>query len=64
MDINSYSRVINNPDRLKSIKDHNEICAYVAEVSTETENERSREKIMRGLKAAYRHNKKAVVAAE
>ena len=34
--IKSYSRVINNTDRLKAINGHNELCADVAEVSIET----------------------------
>ena len=49
---------------MKAIKDHDEFCPAVAEVSSETENERSRGNIRREQEEAEREKQKAAIASQ
>ena len=60
--VNSYSRLLNNPRRLESIKDHVELVATVAEVSAEADDEKARKKLRREKDTAERAQKKAALA--
>ena len=62
--INSYSRFLNDPKRLDAIKDHNELCAAVVEVSAELENDKSRKKLKRDRDAVEREQKETEAAKE
>ena len=42
--VNSYSKLLNNPERLKSINNFNQLCESVAEVSEEVEQQKVQRK--------------------
>ena len=48
--VNSYSRLLNNPKRLEAIKDHAQLVATVAEVSAEADDEKARKELRREKK--------------
>ena len=52
--LNSYSRLLNNPKRLEAIKDHAQLVATVAEVSAEADDEKARKKLRREKDTAER----------
>ena len=56
--------MLNNTDRLKAIKNHNEICTAKSDVSAETENEISTENMSRYWEVVDTENKKEAVSAE
>jgi hypothetical protein len=57
--VNSYSKMLNNPERLEAIKDHAELIAAVAEVTAEADEEKARKKQRREKDTLEKTQKKA-----
>ena len=60
--INSYSRLLNNPKRLEAIRDHAQLVATVAEVSAEADDQTAKKKLKREKDTLERAQKKAASA--
>ena len=62
--VNSYSKLLNDPKRLKSINDFNQICASVAEVSEEVEQRKVQRKERKETEAAEKAQRKSDLEAK
>ena len=62
--VNSYSKLLNDPKRLKIINNFNQFCASVAEVSEEVEQRKVQRKERKETEATEKARRKAYLDAE
>ena len=62
--VNSYSKVLNSPKRLRLIKEHNDLIAAVAEVSAEVEELKTHRRLLKEQKVPERKEKKQSLATK